>query len=170
MATTRNSPKVWLLGKPDRDIVGSGLPTNGAVLRNFMYHHQEEGLTVVDSASMTIDAALVVWAKARIPTQRKDSAIRKLRKLFDQYNKLKDSRLLQSEPARMKEEQFKCDLDELFDISTKDALSVMNNEEDKAFLLMQREDTSSSSMCGIDKSLAQKESRKNLRIAQAAAK
>ena len=101
MATTRNSPKVWLLGKPDRDIVGSGLPTNGAVLRNFMYHHQEEGLTVVDSASMTIDAALVVWAKARIPTQRKDSAIRKLRKLFDQYNKLKDSRLLQSEPARI---------------------------------------------------------------------
>ena len=43
----------------------------------------------------------------------------------------------------------------------------MSNDEDKQFLQMMRDDPSSASMAGIDKSLADKEARKNKRIAQA---
>ena len=60
---------------------------------------------------------------------------------------------------------FKSDLDDLFDISTKDALATKSNDEYKQFLQMMRDDPSSASMAGIDKSLADKEARKNKRIA-----
>lgn len=50
------------------------------------------------------------------------------------------------EVYRYQEEQFKHDLLELFELSWKDALSVMTNEEDKLFLQMQRDDPSSASM------------------------
>jgi len=129
MAKTRSCPQVWLLGMPDKDILGCGLPTNGAILRNFMFHHQTNGLTVAHAAKATIDAALLIWARARIPTQRVDSAVRKLRKLYDEYCVLKKTRLMQKESCRFKEEQFKTDLNELFDISRKDAISIMTNDE-----------------------------------------
>jgi hypothetical protein len=170
MAMTRSSPKVWLLGKPDKDILCSGLPTNGAVLRNFLFHHQEKGLKISDSAKAAVDTTLVIWQKARIPTQRVDSGVRKLSKLYDEYCTLKKNRLSPKEGYRVKEQLFKADLDELFDISRKDSLSIMKNEEDKQFLLMQQQDPSSSSLSVLDKSLAQQESRKRARINQALAR
>jgi len=124
MAVTRSSAQVWLLGMPDKEILGSGLPTNCAILRNFMYHHSEEGLSIADSAKRTVDAAVGIWAKARIPTQRADSAMRKLRKLYDTYCLLKKNRLKSSEFSRFNEEQFAGDLDELFDISCSNAFQV----------------------------------------------
>ena len=93
--------------------------------------------------------------------------MRKLRKLYDDYSDLKRYRLTQKECFRVKEQLFKSDLDELFDISTKDALATMSNEKDKLILLMMRDDPSSASMAGIDKSFADKEARRNRRIAQA---
>lgn len=56
---------------------------------------------------------------------------------------------------------------ELFDISTKDAVK---NDEDMSFLLMQQEDTLSSSMAGVDNTLAAKESRKRIRESKAEAR
>ena len=135
-----------------------------------MFRHQTNGLTVAHAAKATIDAALLIWARARIPTQRVDSAVRKLRKLYDKYCVLKKTRLMQKESCRFKEEQFKTDLDELFDISRKDAISIMTNDEDKLFLQMQQEDPSSSSMAGVDKSLTKKEARKKTRSAEANAR
>src|SRR6218665_2132987 len=88
-------------------------------------------MTIAGSAKATIHATLVIWAKARIPTQRIDSCVRKLRKLYDDYFDLKRNRLTQKECFRVKEQLFESDLDELFDISTKDALATMSNEEDK---------------------------------------
>lgn len=160
---------MWLLGMPDKEILGSGLPTNGAILRNFMYHHSEEGLSIADSAKRTVDAAVGIWAKARIPTQRADSAMRKLRKLYDTYCLLKKNRLKSSEFSRFNEEQFAGDLDELFDISRKDALGTMKNDEDKQFLLMQQEDPASCTMAGVDKNLSEREARTKVRHERVAA-
>jgi len=60
----------------------------------------------------------------------------------------------------MKEEIFMGDISDLFDLSCKNALEVVKNEEDKAFLLQQTEDTMSCSMAGVDKCLEAKETRK----------
>ena len=85
-AETRSSPSVWLIGRPENEILGLGLPTNRAVLKNFMYHHQEMKCTTTDSAALTIEATLAIREKARIPAQHNDNYMRKLRKLFEQHN------------------------------------------------------------------------------------
>ena len=80
-----------------------------------------------------------------------DSLVRKLRKLFDQYCVLKKLRLIEKDSYRYLENQFQNNLLELFDISRKDVLSIMTNEEDKKFLQVQRDQPLSASMAGNDK-------------------
>ena len=58
--------------------------------------------TVMDSAALTIEATLAIWEKARIPAQRKDNCMRKLRKLFEQYRSLKKRRLLRDDGRNCK--------------------------------------------------------------------
>ena len=89
MTKTRNNVSVWLLGLPDENITGSGLPNNGSILRYFLFDHQERGMTIVDSAKATIHSTMVIWNKARIPTQCTDLAVHKLRKLYNDYCDLK---------------------------------------------------------------------------------
>lgn len=79
-----------------KEILGPSLPTYGDILRNFMYHDSER-LSISESEKHTVDAA-GSWAKARIPTQLSDSAVRKLRKSYD--------------VCRFKEKQFSTDLSE----------------------------------------------------------
>ena len=103
MSGTQTSPTVWLVGKPQKDITCSNLPTNLLVLKKLLYHHTEEKRTVKDSAKLAIKATLNFWEKARIPTQRIDSAERKLLKLYDEYCLLKKARLRVSENQKLKE-------------------------------------------------------------------
>ena len=63
----------------------------------------------------------------------------------------------------MKEGLFHADLEELFDISTKNASEVMKNDEDKAFLHQHQEDPFGCSMAGIDRILTAREARKRVR-------
>ena len=88
--------------------------------------------------------------------------MRKLQKLFDQYRNLRKSRLKRTEGSELKATLIKSDLNELFDISRKDALSIMKNPEDKQFLKMQRQDPSSFSVSGIDQGLTDQENRKRV--------
>ena len=120
-----------------------------------MYHHTEEKRTVKDSAKLAIKATLNFREKARIPTQRIDSAERKLLKLYDEYYLLKKARLRVSENQKLKESMFLDELQSLFDASSKDALEIMRNEEEK---------TSSCSMTSVDKNLVDMEKRKQVRI------
>ena len=152
------------MGKPVKDIICSGLPTKLNVLKTLMYYHLEECKTVDESAKLAIQSTLTYWEKAHIPVQRHDSCKRQLKKLYDQYCLLKKNRLKSSYFLRAKEQMFLDDLQSLFDISTKDAIETMKNEQDKAFLAMQREDTSSCSMSSVDKISAEREIRKQKRL------
>ena len=58
--------------------------------------------TVMDSAALTIEATLAIWEKARIPAQRKDNCMRKLRKLFEQYRSLKKRQLFGDDGSKCK--------------------------------------------------------------------
>ena len=57
---TRSSPSVWLLGKPDKNILGSGLSTNGAVIKKIMFHLEAKKLEIIKGAELTIDATLAI--------------------------------------------------------------------------------------------------------------
>jgi len=70
---------------------------------------------------------------------------------------MKVNRTKAYESCRCKNQMFKDDLVELFDLATKNALDIMANNEDRQFLTMQREDVTNSSMVGMDRNLAEKE-------------
>ncbi len=164
MAETRSSSTVWLLGKSEKEIICGGLPTKGHTLQKMVYHHIQEHHTVRESAKLSVQVVCAYWEKARIPVQRVDSCERQLLKLYDAYKLVKKNRTKTFENYRVKEQMFKDDLQSLFDISPNDALEKMTNEEDKAFLIMHREDPSSSRMGSVDNTLAVKENRKRIRL------
>jgi hypothetical protein len=162
-SSLRSAPENWLIGKPISQLSTARLPRMLDVLQLLQFHHFIEGRTLPESYKMACDAVIFIWMRARIPTQRVDSCVRKLSKLHENYLALKVHRKRQRESDRMKEDMFKGDLQELFDIATKDVMTEIQNEEDREFLRMQREDVFSCSMSGVDVKTAAKESRKRQR-------
>ena len=160
---TRSSAEVWLLGKGMNKLSNARLPTCSDVLRLVQYHHHSEAQTLRKSYNIACEEVLKVWERARIPTQRIDSCVRKLTRLYEEYITLKKNRKTQLQSCRSKEHSFQENIKKLFDIASKDVLNKMRNEEDRKFLLMQRENVFSCSMLGSDMITFGKESRKKIR-------
>src|SRR6476469_4845798 len=162
-AKTRSSAEVWLIGKGTKELSASHLPTNGDVLRLMMFYHVEEKSPLKAAAASAVSKVTEVWERARIPCQRIDSCIRIAMKVYEEYEKLKKNRKRNNEGDLSNQGMFKSHLVKLYDIATSDALITMKNEEDRQFLIKQRNDVLSCSMSGVDVKLARKEERKDAR-------
>ena len=138
-------------------LTGSKLPSKGEVLSNFLHYHQDEKLTIGSSADAVVNKVTEFWEKARIPIIRKDHSIAKLQKLYVKYQQLKKGRKRRSPCQIQKEETFGKSLRDLFDIASADALSTIDNKEDRDFLIAQREPGRRGTLGSIDISLAIKE-------------
>lgn len=110
------------------------------MLSLYLFHHVVEKKTVSEGLNLACGKVLNVWKRARIPTQRVDACIRKLRGIHDEYQALKRHQSRGRESNRVKEMMFLDNVKDLFDVAPSDALQTMTNEEDKEFLKMQRED------------------------------
>lgn len=135
----RSDPKYWLIGKPCSQLSTARLPRMLDVLQLVQFHDLTEGRTLRESYRMSCDAVICIWMRARIPTQRVDSCVRKLSKLHQNYLALKVHRKRQRESDRKREDTFKIDLQQMFDIATKNVMTEVQIEEDREFLRMQRE-------------------------------
>ncbi|KAG0721537.1 hypothetical protein GWK47_046268 [Chionoecetes opilio] len=140
MTTSTRERAWWLIGPPECEITRARLLSKGQVLPKFYFHHGIEKETKPVAAKEVIEAVLLIWGRARIPTSALRTAKEKLLSLVAKYESLQIHRKRASETARMKEEMFKGDLEDLFDVTNSDALDRMTVEEDKAFLRSQRED------------------------------
>jgi hypothetical protein len=163
MAKTRSCAEVWLIGKGIEKLSGSHLPTNGDVLRLMMFFHIDKKSPLKEAAASVISKVFEIWERARIPHQRIDSGLRILMKLFGDYEKLKKNRKRNNDRDRGNQEEFKSHIHCLFDVARSDALTTMKIEEDKQFLIMQRNDVLSCTMAGVDVVLDSKEKRKRIR-------
>lgn len=155
--------KVFLVGVIDQQITGSKLPSKRQCLSVLFYNMRFVGITLTESASLVIDECLIFWKKARIPTQDKAHCVKKLKKLYETLRNLEKSNKKTSEQCRKKERDFDESLDNLFDIAHAEALNIIKIEEDKQFLLLQREKGRVGCMIGVDKKLSQTEKRKEER-------
>ncbi|KAG0726492.1 hypothetical protein GWK47_004318 [Chionoecetes opilio] len=153
---------MWLLDKaPEPDILGARLPSREQVFLFFMYQHHVFKKTVPDSVSATSEKLKAIWGKAKLTTKT-DANIRKnVKNLFEEYQALKKDRNRITDGAELKRKIWKGDLEDLFDISSADVLERRDIlDEDKSFLISQREDRSSSSMAGVDVAEVAKEKKK----------
>ncbi|CAH0552503.1 unnamed protein product [Brassicogethes aeneus] len=157
LKATRSNTKIYLIGSKKSEILGSKLPCNRQVLSTFFYYHRTLRKTIRDSSRAVIKEVKTFWSKARIPIREEQHAIAKLEKLHGSWNLLKKSSKRKSATQRLKEQNFIDTLEDLFDIAHADALTLIKIEEDRNFLIAQREKKRRGCIMGRDKVLHLKE-------------
>ncbi|KAL4141447.1 hypothetical protein QTP88_004085 [Uroleucon formosanum] len=100
---------------------------------------------------------MIFWQKARIPTRTEQKCVKKLEDLYQEWRNLQKLEHRKSEIQMHKNAQFISKLDDLFDIAHADALNLISIEEDRAFLVAQRQKGRLGSLLGIDKNKCMKE-------------
>ena len=86
---TRKSKEMWLIGREQSTMSGNKLPSKQQTMALFFHLHLSEKMTVRDSATETSRQVLEFWARARIPTQRKQHVVATIEKLFHTWQKLR---------------------------------------------------------------------------------
>jgi len=131
----------------------------------FLHHHIELKQTIKKSSAVTITEIAKFWLKARLPIKDHQHCPPKLEKVFDEWKLVKKNKGRTNSTTQLsKEADFVSKLDDLFDVAHVNALtspSVL--QEDKDFLLAQREKGRRGSMVGVDQALADKEKRASQR-------
>ena len=160
MSTTRTSG--YMVSTSD-EILGSKLPSRGQSLAYFLHRHQSLKETVREAANRTVEKVEEFWTRARIPTQDKGRAAKKVEALFDEWKRLKKNKNRTSTTQTGNEDAFKKRLEDLLDIAHGDAMSLITIPEDRAFLLAQREPGRRGTMAGADMALDSQEKKKRRR-------
>lgn len=86
--------------------------------------------------------------------------IKKLFKELENLKKYKENKSKRSDGLRRKEETWNNNLDDLFDVAHANALEMIRIQEDRDFLLTQREKGRPGKMGSVDKTLSKKEEEK----------
>lgn len=125
----------------------------------FFYYKTEIKQTVRESAC----DILTVWKKAGISTTLKKHVIQKIEQYFIEVQKLKrnkENKAKRLEGIKQKEQKGQHKLEDLFDIVHANALNMIRIEEDRQFLLAQRQKGYPGQISGLDIANAIKEAKK----------
>ena len=155
-SSTRSKTTVYLVGSTKEALSESKLPSIEDVLRVYLYR-VKMFKTKHEAAISTIKEVQIFCEKARITTHRIDHATKELEELVSQWEGLKKNKLRRTETQIANEETFTDCFNDLFDVAHQDALTTMENEEDKQFLQKQREKRRQGSMVGADLLLMKKQ-------------
>lgn len=149
---------VYLLGDLVDQIVGMKLPSRRQALGLMLYTIRTKLLTVREGARIAVRDVLLFWKAARIPTSADHRCLQKLVQLYLEYRLICKS-AKPNQTAR-KEAVFSEKLDDLFDIASQDALKTIECEEDKNFLLQQREKGRPGHMANVTEEFAKEMERR----------
>jgi len=156
----RDQTKIYLIGEDLNQIIGSKLPSYGQVLKVLFYNLRKVKLNIRQSASLVIKETIVFWEKARIPTRDIPRCIDKLECLYNEWRNLQKHATRKNEIQKKNEEKFKEKLKDLFDIAHANALGMINLEEDRQFLILQRKTGRPGYLSGIDYALVRRNKKK----------
>ena len=82
MAKTRSYDNIWLIGYSSETISGACLPSGKDALRNFMFYHQTNKLTIADSAKNVYENLMLFWLKSGIPVREKYHVVTMIKDLY----------------------------------------------------------------------------------------
>lgn len=153
----RGHNNIYLIGSVQNQIIGSKLHSNRQVITVLFYNLREVKLNLRESAKLVIKETVIFWEKARIHTREQHHCISKLEALYQQWRDLQKLSKRTSEKQKNRVSEFVDKLDDLFDISHANALNMIQNEEDRKFLLLQRQKGRPGCMLGTDYTLTIKE-------------
>ena len=157
---TRAQTEVFLVGHLQEEFGGTKLPSNREVLGVFFRLHNKEKKTIREASTETVRQVQAIWVgNARNPVKPEQHSIKKLETLFQTWQNLKHLRNRKTPTQTCKQDAFTDELDNLFDIAHAEALQKIQIEEDRHFLLAQREKGRRGTMGCQDIVLAKKETR-----------
>lgn len=154
--------KSYLVSSREK-ITGSKLPSNGDVLA-VLLHQLGEGKRIREATEIVTDMITEYWCRARIPTMRRDHIIESSKTLLAEYRFLKKNRSRRSKTQDNKEEKFKQNLRNLFDVAHQDADKLISIPEDRAFLAAQREPGRRGCLGGVDFAFARRYRRRQMKL------
>ncbi|KAG7156396.1 hypothetical protein Hamer_G006142 [Homarus americanus] len=167
-STTRSATENYLVGQPASSIRGSKLPTMRQVLK-FFFHTVNESGDRQETFKETVRNVLKFWNLAPIKTISERGCREKLTRLWEHWRSLQKSR---DRAAKGKVENFKSQLDLLWDIGAPDAvedieknrlLTPADKQQDIAFYQDQRGERKAF-MSGNDKIFAAKKRKQEERV------
>ena len=123
-----------LIGELVPEITGDQLPSKKQVLQILLYRTAGKQ-KLRDCAREVLEKVQVFWDKARLRTQRSYKCINKIENLYEFWKKI--SRNMGRDSNQQKEQDFKRDIENLFDIAHGDVLKNIS-ESQTNFLLHQR--------------------------------
>lgn len=167
--STRKQTEIWLVGQISQTLLQTKLPSKRETLSVFFYYKDSAKQTIREAARSTSKDVLDIWNKARIPTQQQIHIVDKIEKLFKEWQNLKknkENKSKRSDGLKLKEDMWSNNLDDLFDVAHANALQMIRIQEDKDFLLAQREKGRPGKMGGVDKRLSKKEEMKERKKAR----
>lgn len=158
--TTRKKTDIWLIGHLTSTLSQLRLPSINEVMRLFFYYKIIEKKNNNKSATCTACDVLQIWEKASIPTRLKKHVISKILKYFTEWQMLKKNKENKAKRSAVminKEEKWRESLESLFDIAHANALKMITIEEDRLFLLGQREKGRLGQIGSLDRELNKKQ-------------
>ncbi|CAH0562945.1 unnamed protein product [Brassicogethes aeneus] len=164
MATksTRSSDNIWLIGHANEIISGARLPSGRDVMRNFVFYHRSQKLTIRDSAELVHNQLVPFWIKSRLPIRQKYHIIKKIKEFYEEHVRLMKHKTRNNPTDQKNQQKFIDKLEKLFDISHANSQQLIKNEGDRQFLKLQQE-SRTGSIGPVDKKLAKQEIRSALR-------
>ena len=154
--TNPDFAEIYLLGSVIESLSGSKLPSNGDVLRLYV-HKLKSAQTKHDAAVTVIKKVQLFREKARIPVRHTDHATAQLEELVHKWERLKKNKGRTTATQVANEAALTDTFNDLFDVAHQDALQIVKIEEDKQFLLAQREKGRRGVMTGVDVSQTKEE-------------
>lgn len=123
----------------------------------FFFNLHKVNLNLHDSAALVIRETCIFWDKARIPTRDFQHCSKKLKLIYEKWRKLQKNSTRKTATQKKNENNFLEILEELFDIAHLNALDIIKIDEDRQFLLLQRQPGRPGHMSGVDYKLSKKE-------------
>ena len=120
-------------------VVGSNrLPTIKQMLSVLFFNLRRLSNSVDKSITLAVEECIIFWRKARIPTQEFHKCTKKLRLEYENYRKISKNSSRQTETQKKNEKDYEIRINKLFDIASANALTQMEDDTDKTFLLKER--------------------------------
>lgn len=128
---------VYLVGNLMSEITGTKLPTRRQALCYMMYHIRCSNMNTREAANASKKQIMTFWNEARIPTRTDATIVSLIVRMQNEWRSLQKNTSRGGKQIR-KEKMFCSKLNELFDIARHDALTTIERDEDRDFLLEQR--------------------------------
>lgn len=114
------------------------LPTIKQVLAVLFYNMRRLSNSLDGSAKLVIEECIIFYKKARIPLQDFHKCVDKLKSEYQRWRKITKNSSRESDTQKQNEAVYKESLNKLFDIAKSNAIELMEDDDDKAFLQAQR--------------------------------